>query len=46
MNEHGLPDVSAFGAAFEDFVRAMTEVARRGESPLAARLHQPDPPEA
>jgi cell division protease FtsH len=40
VSEPGLPDPGAFGAAFEDFMRAMTEVARRGESPLAARLRE------
>ncbi len=40
MSDDGLPDAGAFGAAFEDFMRAMTEVARRGESPLAARLRE------
>jgi cell division protease FtsH len=34
----GLPDPAAFGAAFEDFVRAMSAAAERPESPLAARL--------
>lgn len=34
----GLPDPAAFGAAFEDFVRAMSAAAERPESPLAAQL--------
>jgi hypothetical protein len=33
-----LPDVGSFGAAFEDFVRAMTLAADRGESEVARRL--------
>ena len=35
-----LPDLGAFGAAFQDFMRAMTVAAERPESPLAARLRQ------
>jgi ATPase family associated with various cellular activities (AAA) len=34
----GLPDPGAFGAAFEDFIQAMSQAATRPESPLAARL--------
>jgi ATPase family associated with various cellular activities (AAA) len=33
-----LPDVGAFGAAFTEFIEAMTTVARRRDSPLLARL--------
>jgi hypothetical protein len=36
----GLPDPATFGAAFEDFMRAMTEVADRPESELAVRLRE------
>ena len=35
-----LPDVGRFGAAFEDFVRAMTMAAQRGESDVARRLRE------
>jgi hypothetical protein len=35
-----LPDPGAFGAAFEDFMAAMTRAAERPESPLAARLRE------
>jgi hypothetical protein len=35
-----LPDPGAFGAAFEDFLRAMTTAAERGESELAARMRE------
>ena len=38
MTEHGIPDVGKFAADFQEFVTAMTAVARRPESPLAARL--------
>jgi hypothetical protein len=34
----GLPDPGAFGAAFEDFIEAMSHAATRPESPLAAQL--------
>ena len=34
----GLPDPGAFGAAFEDFIETMSQVATRPESPLAAQL--------
>src|SRR5919198_49247 len=34
----GLPDPAVFGAAFEDFMRVMSEVAVRPQSPLGARL--------
>jgi histone H3/H4 len=33
-----LPDIGRFGAALEDFLRAMTAAAQRDESQLAARL--------
>jgi ATPase family associated with various cellular activities (AAA) len=33
-----LPDPGAFGAAFEDFIEAMSKAATRPESPLAAQL--------
>jgi hypothetical protein len=36
----GLPDRAAFGAAFEDFMRAMTEAVERPEPALAARLRE------
>src|SRR5919201_4253727 len=36
----GLPDPAAFGAAFEDFMRVMSEVAVRPQSPLGARLRE------
>src|SRR4051812_1853170 len=35
-----LPDPGAFGAAFQDFVEAMTAAARRPESDLAARIRE------
>jgi len=35
-----LPDPGAFGAAFEDFIEAMSSAATRPESPLAARLRE------
>jgi cell division protease FtsH len=35
-----LPDPGAFGAAFEDFIEAMSLAATRPESPLAARLRE------
>ena len=35
-----LPDPGSFGAAFEDFVQAMTEAARRPESDLAQRVRE------
>jgi hypothetical protein len=34
----GLPDPAALGAAFEDFMHAMTAAAVRPETPLAARI--------
>jgi hypothetical protein len=34
----GLPDPGAFGAAFEDFIETMSQVATRPESPLTAQL--------
>jgi hypothetical protein len=34
----GLPDPGTFGAAFEDFMAALTQAAERPESPFAARL--------
>jgi hypothetical protein len=33
-----LPDPGRFGAAFEEFIRAMSEVATRGESELSTRI--------
>ncbi len=36
----GLPDPGTFGAAFEDFVRAMTEAAALPQSPLSERLRE------
>ncbi len=33
-----LPDAGRFGAVFEDFMRAMTRVAVRGESEVTRRL--------
>jgi hypothetical protein len=33
----GLPDPGSFGAAFEDFMRAMTMAATRPESPPDGR---------
>jgi ATPase family associated with various cellular activities (AAA) len=35
-----LPDPGAFGAAFEDFMAAMTQAAERPETPFAARLRE------
>jgi hypothetical protein len=35
-----LPDLGAFGAAFEDFMRAMTLAADRGESEVIRRLRE------
>src|SRR4051794_4688890 len=35
-----LPDAGAFGAAFEDFMHAMTAAATRPESDLAARIRE------
>lgn len=35
-----LPDPGAFGAAFEDFMRAMSLAAERGESEVTARLRE------
>jgi hypothetical protein len=37
-DEH--PNVGAFGAAFEDFMRVMTAAAERGESAFSARLRE------
>jgi hypothetical protein len=34
----GLPDVSAFGALYMEFMRAMRDAAKNGESPLLARI--------
>ena len=36
----GLPDPGTFGAAFEEFVRAMTEAAALPASPLSERLRE------
>ena len=36
----GLPDPAAFGAAFEDFMHAMTGAAERPETALAARIRE------
>jgi hypothetical protein len=35
-----LPDPGAFGALFEDFMRAMSELAERGESEIVRRLRE------
>ncbi|MGH3264706.1 MAG: hypothetical protein ACRDNS_22255, partial [Trebonia sp.] len=35
-----LPDVGAFGAVFEEFMRAMTLGAAHGESEVAVRLRE------
>jgi hypothetical protein len=35
-----LPDAGAFGAAFEDFMHAMTAAAKRPESDLATRIRE------
>ena len=35
-----LPDAGSFGAAFEDFMRAMTAAAERPESDLALRIRE------
>jgi hypothetical protein len=34
----GLPDVGAFGALYMEFMRAMRDAAKDGESPLLARI--------
>jgi hypothetical protein len=34
------PDVGAFGAAFDEFIRVMVAAAERGESALAARMRE------
>jgi hypothetical protein len=39
MPEHH-PEVGAFGAAFEEFMRVMIQAAKYGESPLAARMRE------
>jgi hypothetical protein len=36
-----IPDVGAFGAAFEKFMQAMTAAAEHGESALSARVAGP-----
>jgi len=40
MSKKDLPDVGRFGAAFQDFMQAMTDAAARPESPLAARVRE------
>jgi hypothetical protein len=35
-----IPDVGAFGAAFEEFMRVMSAAAERGESAFSARLRE------
>src|SRR3954471_11947895 len=39
MPEHH-PEIGAFGAAFEEFMRVMIQAAKYGESPLAARMRE------